>query len=1023
MFEHLPSLRGFQPHFYHGGPSRFYLPLLYDLVAAVRPRSTVILGWDAEVHFTLCQAVREHAIDGKVTCIRDAGDGAASDDQEWQAGIAHADEFYHSVSRLIEPAADRDGDFTDLFVVHDFSALGSVRNEFAVAKPAGVVLVYGIDVQRRKGPRELWNEIRSDPAAELRLGNGVGLTSSAPAGDVPLLKKILENDSTRAHLTELYALATERIDATARAEKTERENRLLQLRQTWQPTLLDDRLRTQETIDHLNRHIEHLARVQEWETGQAQHRERVLEHQLATLQYENAERLRQWQSDQGPLGQASGKSLPQKVLREIGRIPRNLRKLVRPAATKHAPLSITTAEKPSPLAPVTATADARYLKWIGEHEPPPNTPVIATAEAPIISLLVPVHNTPAKFLDEMIASVARQTDPHWQLCIVGAPFADGASQEVLDRWRAAEPRIRFEAAAQNPGIANNTNRALRLADGEFIALLDHDDLLAPFAIHELRTAIHAFPSADVFYSDEDRWNESGQRHSPFFKPEWSPELLFSCMYLGHLCAYRRALAEELGGFREEFDLSQDYDFALRATETAREIRHIPHVLYHWREHPASGSAGGKPEARTSNLASLRAAAERRRLAADVIAYPAANRVRMGSERTARVSIIVPSDSPERTLACAIDLPRATSYPDFEVVIVTNSDLVRALNANDDRAANVRNVQYDEAFNFSAKCNAGARGATGEILIFFNDDVSPLQPDWIENLIEPLEIPEIGAVAPKMVYADGRIQHAGLVTGVRGLIGTAFHLLPHDSAEHVNFAQSMRDVSALSGACLAVNREQFFQLGGFDSENVPVLHSDVDFCFKMRDAKLRCVYTPFVSMRHLGHASLAVNGFRGRTETDKSDIYLLKRWGGYVARDPYFPPNMRDWLYRDSPEPLEIFGANCAIPSTSTRDVLYVCADLAQSETTSSFLQRAIEAKRRGEFVVIATAAGGSLGERCLEAGVVLIVDPLILRGDETSAELCRGFDLIVFDPRGGKELADALTRQRVPVEMIAGAVV
>ncbi|MDQ6809079.1 MAG: glycosyltransferase [Verrucomicrobiota bacterium] len=668
-----------------------------------------------------------------------------------------------------------------------------------------------------------------------------------------------------------------------------------------------------------------------------------------------------------------------------------------------------------------SSSDVRYAKWIAEHEPAEDSRrrIPAAAEAPTISLLVPVHHTPARFLDEMIASVVQQTDPNWELCIVGAHFEETAAQEVLERWLTAEPRIHYEAVARNLGIANNTNRALQLAVGEFIGLLDHDDLLAPFAVHELREAIHAYPRADIFYSDEDRWSESGRRHSPFFKPEWSPELLFSCMYVGHLSAYRRSLGEELGGLRAEFDLSQDYDFALRATEKAREVRHIPHVLYHWREHAASGSAGGKPEARTSNVAALRAAAERRGLAADVIAYPSANRVRMRANRVPRVSIIVPSDSAERTRACAVDLPRATSYPEFEIVIVTNSELIGALEANGDRAPNLRTVRYDRPFNFSRKCNAGADAATGEIVIFLNDDVSPMQTDWIENLIEPLELCGVGAVAPKMIYADGRLQHAGLVTGVRGLIGTAFHLLPHDSPEHVNFAQSMRDVSALSGACLALRRVQFLELGGFDATQFPVFHSDVDLCFKLRETNLRCVYTPFVSMRHLGHASLGAEENNDVARSDKSDVFLLKHWAGYVARDPYFPPNMRNWLYRDSPEPLQIFGNNCAAPETSSRDVLFVCADLDRSEETASFLKRAIEAKQRGDFAVIATAAG-NLSKECLAAGLVLMVDPLIASIDEVARKLGRGFDEIVLDPVGCEKLEQIFREEGVELKMISG---
>src|SRR5437762_1172651 len=238
------------------------------------------------------------------------------------------------------------------------------------------------------------------------------------------------------------------------------------------------------------------------------------------------------------------------------------------------------------------------------------------------------------------------------------------------------------------------------------------------------------------------------------------------MYTGHLSAYRRSFALCLGGLRKEFDLSQDYDFALRASERAREIVHIPHVLYHWREHPASGAAGGKPYARQSNLAALADAVKRRGLDAEVLEYPTANRVRMRLRNSSRVSVIIPTDSPIRLQNCVRDLPHASGYSAIEYVIVTNSTLINGLRASKDPLpAQIRFVAFDEPFNFSAKCNLGAKEATGERLIFLNDDVESNQRDWIENIIEPLENDEIGAVSPKLLYATGRIQHAGLVTGV------------------------------------------------------------------------------------------------------------------------------------------------------------------------------------------------------------------------------------------------------------------
>jgi glycosyltransferase involved in cell wall biosynthesis/GT2 family glycosyltransferase len=535
-----------------------------------------------------------------------------------------------------------------------------------------------------------------------------------------------------------------------------------------------------------------------------------------------------------------------------------------------------------------------------------------------------------------------------------------------------------------------------MATGDFVACLDHDDVIAPFALYELARAAASSPQTDIWYSDEDRLAPGNRRHSPFFKPEWSPELLLNSMYVGHLSAYRRELALEIGGFRKEFDLSQDYDFALRATEKARQIGHIPHVLYHWREHPASGSTGGKPGARRTNLAALAAAMERRGLDAEIIEYPTANRARLKIYDWPRVSIVVPTDSPTRAQACLTTLPKDTKYPDLEIVLVTNSKLAESLKILQPENASVRLVPYDQPFNFSEKCNLGAAKSTGQRLIFFNDDVEAQQEDWIQELIEPLENREIGAVAPKLLYETGKIQHAGLVTGVRGLVGTACHQWPADSTDYTNFAQSMRNVSALSAACLAMRRNDFFRVGEFDAINTPIAHSDLDLCFKVREAGLRCVYTPFATMRHAGHVSIGgVDEEPKRASRSKASVFLLKRWGAYTTHDPYFPENIRDWLYADSPTPIRMWSPAEPAPVTGKADLLFVSHDLTWSGAPLILLHTARACKDQGHFITVMSPTDGPLRDAFVAAGVPVIVDPLIMTGHESFAELAREFDCVV----------------------------
>jgi glycosyltransferase involved in cell wall biosynthesis len=410
---------------------------------------------------------------------------------------------------------------------------------------------------------------------------------------------------------------------------------------------------------------------------------------------------------------------------------------------------------------------------------------------------------------------------------------------------------------------------------------------------------------------------------------------------------------------------------------------------------------------------------RRNLPAEILEYPTANRARLKIERWPRVSIIVPTDSPMRARACLEALPHATKYPDLEIVLVTNSQLAESLEFLKADNSAIRLVPYDRPFNFSDKCNLGAEVATGERLIFLNDDVETDQVDWIQNLIEPLENPEIGAVAPKLLYETGKIQHAGLVMGVRGLAGTAFHQRPADSTEHFNLAQSMRDVAALSAACLAMRRDDFLSVGGFDAVNTPIAHSDIDLSFKLREAGLRCVYTPYATLRHAGHASIGVEESQKQTQKrprDKASIFLLKRWAGYTTHDPYFPDNMRDWLHTDSPAPIHMSGRNepNAVIETSA-DLLFVSHDLSLSGAPMMLFHAAAWCKQHRIFVTVMAPEDGPLCAKYEAERIPLIVDPLVETEHESFAAFARHFDCVVANTIRTGAVVRALKAEDVPV--------
>jgi GT2 family glycosyltransferase/glycosyltransferase involved in cell wall biosynthesis len=1067
MFDKLPSLRGFQPKFYSGGVTRFHLALLYDLVADARPKRVVVVGFgDGQAFFTFCQAASEQKIDCECVAVRrDRPGEAANDDAAWRNGREYGEEFYGPRVRFLMSAAAlteiAEGS-VDLLFLDDSDSGTEIRQDLstweAKLAPGALVLIHGLGLERQDAPKASWEEwVAGRSQAFFRDGLGLGIARPGDVASPSSLSKQLFGPNSK-DLAEIYALAAARIDAVARAAEAEKTTAAFETRQVWLDSLLTDRRKVQEIMDHQARAISSLEqRVQLLLAAQEEQRMHFenLRRDRAKAQLimdSQHEQLKQWVAKgeklrdeldkvkaqlkdhkailkfaksacrkKGRCFQISNEQkvkrpFTEKIARELSRLPRNLgigrNKIAAPVSSE--PESVVAPKRP---------AD-RYELWIAEHEP--------DAEAlekqregsrdlagPLISLLTPVHNTPAKFLEEMFASVQAQTYGRWELCLVDAASDRTETKQILEKWKTRDKRIRVERLSENFGIAENTNHALKLATGDFVACLDHDDLLAPFALFEMARTALAFPDAEILYSDEDRLSAEGKRHAPFFKPGWDPELLCASMYIGHLSAYRRSLALELGGFRKEFDLSQDYDFALRATERARAIHHVPHVLYHWREHPASGSMGGKPDARRTNLAALGEAMRRRNLPAEIIEYPTANRARLKIERWPRVSIIVPTDSPTRAQACLQDLPRATKYPDLDIVLVTNSQLAESLKFLEAEGATIRLVPYDKPFNFSDKCNAGAEAATGERLIFFNDDVETEQADWIQNLIEPLENPEVGAVAPKLLYETGRIQHAGLVMGVRNLAGTAFHQRPSDSTEHFNLAQSLRDVAALSAACLAMRRDDFRRVGGFDAVNTPIAHSDIDLSFKVREAGLRCVYTPYATLRHAGHASIGVEETQVPTRErprDKASIFLLKRWAGYTTHDSFFPDNMRDWLHTDSPTPIQMSGRNDPAAVLESRaDLLFVSHDLSLSGAPMMLFHAAAWCRRNGFFVTIMAPEDGPLRARIEAENIPLIIDPLVEREHESFPAFARHFDCVIANTIRTSAVVRALKTEAVPV--------
>lgn len=511
---------------------------------------------------------------------------------------------------------------------------------------------------------------------------------------------------------------------------------------------------------------------------------------------------------------------------------------------------------------------------------------------PLISILTPVYNVDDIWLTKAIESVRAQIYPEWELCLADDASTEPHVRRTLERYAAADPRIKVVFLEENEGISGASNAALGLAGGEFIGLLDNDDELTPDALTEVVQLLNANPEADMVYSDEDKLDIEGNRVDPFFKPDWSPDQFFCHMYTCHFGVYRRELVERVGGFRKGFEGSQDYDLVLRLTEAmdAANIHHIPRILYHWRKIP--GSTAERYDVKDSDKPSLKAlaeAAERRWPGATVAKgrLPGTFRVRRPVPADTRVSIIIPTrDKLELLQPCVESIMARADYPDYEIIVVDNRSeepetlqYLREL-AGRDRC---RVLTWDRPFNFSAINNMAAREAGGNVLLFLNNDTEVKGDAWLVPMLEFALREDVGAVGPKLLFEDSGIQHAGIILGLGGIANHAFYGLPLMRPSYFGLAEVIRNCSAVTGACLMIRREVFEAAGGFDETNCPIAYNDVDLCLRLREQGYLHVYTPFATLFHYESVS------RGKKK-DPEAGYMRERWGAKLEQDPYYNPN-------------------------------------------------------------------------------------------------------------------------------------
>jgi len=552
-----------------------------------------------------------------------------------------------------------------------------------------------------------------------------------------------------------------------------------------------------------------------------------------------------------------------------------------------------------------------YEKWCEQHESLSDADRAAIQlhmasfrARPVISVVMPVYNPPEALLTKAIESVKRQIYPDWQLCI-----ADDAStlphvRQVLERFASGDARITVAYRPDNGHICEATNTAIGLATGAYVALFDHDDILAPTALYEVAAEIEAHPDAQFIYSDEDKIDMEDRRFDPYFKPDWNPDLFHGQNYTSHLSVYSAELLRSLGGLRKGFEGSQDWDLNLRAIEKIPEsaIRHIPKLLYHWRAAP--GSTALQQAEKNYPVEAARRALEdhfsRLGQAVELVSVPGDHwRVKYPVPSPAPlVSLIIPTRNALNLVKTAVQSTLSvTAYPNFEIIVVDNDSDDPATIAWLDSLAygpnpKVRVIRYHKPFNYSAINNFAVGEAVGQVVGLLNSDVEAIDPGWLTEMVSHAVRPGIGAVGAMLYYPQNTVQHAGVILGLGGVAGHPFKDFPRGDSGQKNRLRLAQNYSAVTAACLVIRKDRFQQVGGFNEKDLPIAFNDVDLCCKLVAAGYRNLWTPFAELYHHESATRGVDDTQEKKARFQSEIeYMKNTWGSFLMADPHYNPNL------------------------------------------------------------------------------------------------------------------------------------
>lgn len=551
-----------------------------------------------------------------------------------------------------------------------------------------------------------------------------------------------------------------------------------------------------------------------------------------------------------------------------------------------------------------SVAEGGYEAWFARHKVDKRTlrrqKHSAFAQKPLISIVIPLYCTPLPYLKELLESVRRQSYENWQLCLAdGSP--DDKAKEFIEKHYGREKRIVYRKLEENGGISVNTNEAVALAAGEYLMLCDHDDTLEPDALYEIVKAIND-TGADVLYTDEDKVSMDGRHYfDPNFKPDFNLFRLRENNYICHIFVVKKSLTDETGLLRSEFDGAQDFDFILRCCEKAQKITHIPKVLYHWRCHMDSTAADPSSKAYAYEAGRKAVREHYQRLGIDakveMTERPGWYRSHVKVQGNPLISVIIPNkDHTDDLELCLFSMTRKSTYRNYEILIVENNsekeETFEYYRKLPDRYPKARVLTWEKEFNYSAINNFAAKEAKGEYLLFLNNDVEILTPDWMEEMLQNCQQENVAAVGAKLYYPDDTIQHAGVVLGLGGIAGHIMCRASKGDPGYFGRMISVQEISAVTAACMMVKKSDFDAVGGLD-ETFQVAFNDIDLCMKFRAAGKKIIFTPYAELYHYESKS------RGLEDTpekqfrfDKEVKRFQEKWAQQLEMgDPYYSPNL------------------------------------------------------------------------------------------------------------------------------------